>query len=412
MRTHCLHLRYADAVLRIMIASVCLSLPSTGIAQDRYQDARDKMVRDSVESEGITNRLVVQALRSVLRHEFVLAKDRRSAYVDTALPIGQKQTISPPFVVAYMTESLDPKPDDKVLEIGTGSGYQAAVLGEICKEVYSIEIVAPLAKSAAARLKKLGYSNIRTKHGDGYKGWPEHAPFDKIIVTCSPESVPQPLVDQLQEGGRMIVPLGERYQQAFYLFKKVDGKLVQEKLIPTLFVPMTGQSEKLRRTQPDPMDPRIVNGDFEIDANDDGRPDHWHYVRQAELIQDKPQSGSNCIRLTNEEPGRLSQFLQGRAIKGSRIGALEVSAWIRTRDVRFGQGRSDKAAIVVHFYDGIRREVGHAVIGPFRGTDNWQRYRKTILVPRNAHEMIFRVGLNGATGQLDVDALDMKYLKR
>ena len=150
------------------------------------------------------------------------------------------------------------------------------MLGEICKEVYSIEIVKPLAEAAGKKLKKLGYRNVKNKAGDGYKGWPEHAPFDKIIVTCSPESVPQPLVDQLKEGGKMIVPLGERYQQAFYLLKKVNGKLEKEQLIPTLFVPMTGKSEELRRNLPNPNSPRIINGDFEFDANDDGRPDNWH----------------------------------------------------------------------------------------------------------------------------------------
>ena len=192
----------------------------------------------------------------------------------------------------------------------------------------------------------------------------------------------------------------------------MKGKLERERLIPTLFVPMTGRSEKLRRTQPDPADPRIVNGDFERDSNKDGRPDNWHYVRQAKLITDAPQSGAHAIRLANEEPGRLSQLLQGRAINGSRIGAMQVSAWIRTKDVRSGAKKSEQAAIVFHFYDAIRREVGQGVIGPFRGSDNWQRYRRTINVPKNAREMVIRLGLNGATGQLDVDAFEMKHLKR
>lgn len=412
MKRHSREIAGYRTAVALALFGVLVLPPTSPAAQDRYASSRNAMVRDAVEAEGITDPLILQAMRTVPRHEFVLAKDRRYAYVDKAIAIGQKQTISPPFIVAYMTQVLEPKPTDRVLEIGTGSGYQAAVLGEICKEVYSIEIVEPLAKSAAKRLEQLGYSNVKTKAGDGYKGWPEHAPFDKIIVTCSPESVPQPLVDQLKEGGRMIVPLGQRYQQVFYLFRKVDGKLEQEKLIPTLFVPMTGKSEELRRTQPDPMDPKIVNGDFELDSNEDGRPDNWHYVRQAKLVSDSPQSGEYCIRLTNKEPGRLSQFLQGRAIRGSSIKALEVSAWVRTKDVRFGNRPIDRAAIVLHFYDPIRREIGHAVIGPFRGTDNWQRYRKTVLVPKNAYEVIVRVGLNGATGQLDVDALEMQYLKR
>lgn len=392
------------------LLTACTAAPI--FSQDRYASARENMVRDVLEGEGITNKSVLRAMRTVPRHEFVLARDKRRAYVDTALAIGNKQTISPPFIVAYMTQTLDPKPEDRVLEIGTGSGYQAAVLGEICKEVYSIEIVEPLAKTTGKRLKELGYRNVTTKAGDGYKGWDEHAPFDKIIVTCSPESVPQPLVEQLKEGGRMIVPLGERYQQTFYLFKKVDGKLERERLIPTLFVPMTGRSEKLRRTQPDPADPRIVNGDFERDSNEDERPDNWHYVRQAKLISEDVQSGAKAIRLSNAEAGRLSQMLQGRAINGARISAMQIGAWIRTKDIRSGSKKSEQAAIVFHFYDSIRREVGQAVIGPFRGTDNWQRYRKTINVPKNAREMVIRLGLNGATGQLDIDAFEMVYRKR
>lgn len=396
------------AVLGIL-ATACVRINAQD--DDKYTKLREAMVRNDLEAEGIDNKLVLKALRSVKRHEFVLSRDRKRAYLDTAIAIGQKQTISPPYVVAYMTQCLDPKPEDKVLEIGTGSGYQAAVLGEICQEVFSIEIVEPLAKSAAKRLKKLGYRNVNTKAGDGYKGWAEHAPFDKIIVTCSPESVPQPLVDQLREGGRMIIPLGERYQQAFYLLKKVNGKLEREQLIPTLFVPMTGRSEELRRELPTPNQPRIVNGDFERDSNGDKRPDNWHYVRQAEICDDAPQSGSKCIRITNEEPGRLGQLLQGTAINGRMIQAMQISAWIRTKNVR-SQGRFGQAAIVFHFYDPIRRDLGQVVIGPFRGTDNWNRYRKTIPVPKNAKEMVIRLGLNGATGQLDIDQFEMKYIKR
>src|SRR5262249_14748693 len=161
---------------------------------------------DYIEREGVTNPLVLASMRQVPRHEFVLTGYRKDAYFDTALPIGEKQTISPPYVVAYMTEVIDPRPQDRVLEIGTGSGYQAAVLANIVKEVYSIEIVESLGRSAAERLHRLKYNNVKTKVGDGYLGWPEHAPFDKIIVTCSPENVPKPLIDQLKEGGRLLVP--------------------------------------------------------------------------------------------------------------------------------------------------------------------------------------------------------------
>lgn len=163
--------------------------------------ARERMVKMAVTDVGVTTERVVEAMRRTPRHEFVPQAERSKAYLDMALPIGEGQTISSPFIVAYMTESLDPQPTDKVLEIGTGSGYQAAVLSGLVKEVYSIEIVESLGLQAAKDLERLGYENVHTKVGDGYLGWPEHAPFDKIIVTCSPDQVPTPLVEQLREGG-------------------------------------------------------------------------------------------------------------------------------------------------------------------------------------------------------------------
>jgi protein-L-isoaspartate(D-aspartate) O-methyltransferase len=161
-----------------------------------------------------------------------------------ALPIGHSQTISPPFVVAYMTERLNPQPTDKVLEIGTGSGYQAAVLSPLVRDVYTIEIVEPLARKATKLLKRLHYDNVHVRAGDGYQGWPETAPFDAIIVTCAPERVPQPLVDQLREGGRMIIPVGRIEDQDLYLLQKKRGQVERRAVLPVRFVPMTGQGAK------------------------------------------------------------------------------------------------------------------------------------------------------------------------
>ncbi len=206
--------------------------------------ARERMVSDQLAAPGrdITNARVLAVMRQVPRHELVPERLRSQAYGDHPLPIGYDQTISQPFIVAFMTEKLEPKPTDKVLEIGTGSGYQAAVLAGLVSNVFTIEIVEPLARRAQADLKRLGYTNVMVRAGDGYKGWPEAAPFDAIIVTCAPEQVPQPLVDQLKEGGRMIIPVGTAGDQALYLLQKKEGRVEQRAVLPVRFVPMTGKS--------------------------------------------------------------------------------------------------------------------------------------------------------------------------
>jgi protein-L-isoaspartate(D-aspartate) O-methyltransferase len=192
---------------------------------------------------GITSARVLDALRRVLRHEFVPKGLRASAYDDNPLPIGFGQTISQPFVVAFMTQKLDPLPTDRVLEVGSGSGYQTAVLAELVKEVYTIEILQPLARRAETDLRRLGYTNIQLRFGDGYQGWPEAAPFDSIIVTCAPQAVPQPLIAQLKEGGKMIIPVGPLGHQQLVLLCKKEGRLEKHAVLPVSFVPMTGQAE-------------------------------------------------------------------------------------------------------------------------------------------------------------------------
>ena len=205
---------------------------------------RQRMVEQQLKPRGIKEERVLAAMAKVPREEFVPADARPSAYEDGPLPIGYDQTISQPYVVAFMTEQLRPKQSDRVLEIGSGSGYQAAILGELVAEVYTIEIVEPLAKSAEATLQRLGYSNVHIKVGDGYKGWSEEAPFDAIIVTCAPEKVPQPLVDQLKDGGRMVIPVGERFAQQLYLLEKKNGQLKESATLPVRFVPMLRERQK------------------------------------------------------------------------------------------------------------------------------------------------------------------------
>jgi protein-L-isoaspartate(D-aspartate) O-methyltransferase len=217
--------------------------PSSALDED---GARQRMVAEQLAGRDITRKDVLAAMGAVPRHEFMPAEVRSEAYDDRPVPIGYGQTISQPYIVAFMTEQLAPKPGDRVLEIGTGSGYQAAVLAKLVKEVYSIEIVEALGKRAAADLARFGFANVHVKTGDGYAGWPEFAPFDAIIVTCAPDHVPEPLVQQLKEGGRMIIPVGERVSQELYLLEKRDGKIVRRAVLPVRFVRMTGKAESAR----------------------------------------------------------------------------------------------------------------------------------------------------------------------
>ena len=209
-----------------------------------FAAAREQMVREQLAAPGrdIRNPRVLEAMGRIPRHEFVPADQRSRAYADHPLPIGHGQTISQPFIVAFMTEKLDPKPGDRVLEIGTGSGYQAAVLAALVKEVYTIEIVEPLARESTATLQRMGCTNVHVRAGDGYLGWPEAAPFDAIIVTCAPEHIPAPLAEQLKEGGRLIIPVGPQYEQQLYLLEKRDGKVQRRAVLPVRFVPMTGRN--------------------------------------------------------------------------------------------------------------------------------------------------------------------------
>ena len=212
---------------------VCCAKRSPGTRQ-----ARERMVA-AARANGVRDERVLSALAKVPREEFVPQDQRRHAYEDRSLPIGRGQRITQPSLVALMTDLLRIGPEDKVLEIGTGSGYQAAILAELTRNVYSIEIVPELASAARDRLKRLGYAAVEVRTGDGYQGWPECAPFDAIIVTCAPEKVPEPLVAQLKEGGRMVIPVGpEGGPQTLYLLEKRRGKLVTTAVIPVKFVPL------------------------------------------------------------------------------------------------------------------------------------------------------------------------------
>jgi protein-L-isoaspartate(D-aspartate) O-methyltransferase len=213
---------------------------------DIYSEKRRQMVNDQLISRGISDSNIIEAMLVVPRHRFVAQNLINHSYKDCPLPIGMGQTISQPYIVAYMTELLNLKKGDKVLEIGTGSGYQAAILAELGCEVYSIEIVEDLASRAQDILQNLGYKNIHFKKGDGYMGWKEHSPYDAIIVTAAPPEIPEPLTQQIKEGGKMVIPVGDYFQELILLKKTRDG-LKEKKVTPVSFVPMTGEAQKLTK---------------------------------------------------------------------------------------------------------------------------------------------------------------------
>jgi protein-L-isoaspartate(D-aspartate) O-methyltransferase len=380
-----------------MPASLCL-------AADAFQAQRMVMVQKYVAAEGIKNAQVLAAMRSTPRHEFISPENRQMAYFDMAIPIGHGQTISPPYVVAFMTEAIDPQPADRVLEIGTGSGYQAAVLSPLVQEVFTIEIVRPLGEQAAATLQRLRYDNVHTRIGDGYAGWPEEAPFDKIIVTCSPENVPPALVEQLKEGGQMVIPVGERFQQTLVRLTKVQGQLQREPLQETFFVPMTGSAEEQREILPDPEKPELVHGSFETTLQGTDQPAGWYYVREGAATADaQAPDGQHVVTFTNQTPGRSAHALQAFGVDGRRVRQLDVRCWVRGRQIRPGANRDHRAQVLVEFYADNRAAVGQANLGPWLGTFDWRLFQQRVDVPENARLAVVGIGLFGATGEIAFD---------
>jgi len=212
-------------------------------SNERYEE-RERMVRTQIEARGITNRNVIDAMLKVERHKFVPFSVASLAYDDSPLPIGFSQTISQPYIVAFMTQAVNPRKGDKILEIGTGSGYQAAVLAHIVDHVYTVEIVSQLGERAKKDLSAMGYTNVSVKVGDGYNGWPEHAPFDGIVVTAAPDFIPSPLFEQLKEGGKMVIPVGKPSSvQELLIVEKRNGKMVKRSVMSVRFVPFTREEK-------------------------------------------------------------------------------------------------------------------------------------------------------------------------
>jgi protein-L-isoaspartate(D-aspartate) O-methyltransferase len=394
LRTRC----FWAALLVALAGSTCAAQTA-----DEWAARRRLMVERDVATAGIKNAAVLAAMREIPRHEFVPAPVRPNAYFDMALPIGEHVTISPPFIVAWMTQELEPAASDRVLEIGTGSGYQAAVLSRLAREVDTIEINQVLAQRAGDTLARLGYRNVHVKHGDGYQGWPEKAPFDKIIVTCSPEKVPPALVDQLREGGRMVIPLGERYQQTLYTLVKQDGKLVTRSREPTFFVPMTGQAEARRTLVAQAGFTPLVNGGFERLLKP-GQPDNWYYVRQA-VVADGGAGGSGlCLAFANRVPGQNSQALQAIGVDGRVVSELAIDLSIKGEAIQPAKSYgSTGGQLVVSYFDENRSPAGQEVVGPWTGSFGWREVSGTVRVPRQARLAIVAVGLLGSTGRLWCD---------
>lgn len=231
----------------VLLTSLCfLLVAAVNILEDdkgNYSEQRWKMIKDQLVPRGISNSRVIEAMLKIPRHKFLPEHLGDYAYSDGPLPIGMGQTISQPYIVAYMTELLNLKKGDKVLEIGTGSGYQAAILAEIGCDVYTIEIVEILTLRAKKVLQNLGYNNIHFKVDDGYMGWEEHAPYDAILVTAAPPEIPEPLTEQLKEGGKMVIPVGDYFQELILLKKTREG-LKEKRVTPVRFVPMTGEAQR------------------------------------------------------------------------------------------------------------------------------------------------------------------------
>ena len=428
-RTECMHMptvsasrsgvRLIPTVAFFFLTFVGFVANAQSTAEDPFVKLRDQLVKDRIESAGVKNARVLRAMRETPRHEFVPRGLRGQAYLDMSLPIGDSQTISSPFIVAWMTETIDPQATDKVLEVGTGSGYQAAVLSTLVADVYTIEIVRPLGEKATEVLTDLGYKNVHVRVGDGFLGWPEETPFDKVIVTCSPESIPQPLVDQLREGGSMIIPVGERYQQTLYLLTKSNGELQRKALQPTLFVPMTGQAEATRKRQPDATNPAVVNGDFEFATGNETNVQNlpidtvagWYYGRQVRAIQGDAFEGKQFARFENQTPELSSHLLQGVPLDGREVTAIRLSGTVRTNDVKPGNQPDSLAALAISLYDEQRRDVGMFVIGPFRGTKEWKTHSRLIRLPPQTREAIVRIGLFGATGTADFDSVKVEAVR-
>jgi protein-L-isoaspartate(D-aspartate) O-methyltransferase len=391
---------------------VVLSQQVQSQTKNPFETLREKLVTNVLIPNGIKDPRVLKSMGTTPRHEFVPPIYKSQAYQDIAIPIGESQTISSPFIVAFMTQALNPQPTDKVLEIGTGSGYQAAILSPLVQEVYTIEIVEKLGLETTELLEKLSYTNVHCRIGDGFKGWEEHAPFDKIIVTCSPEDVPAPLVKQLKDGGLMVIPVGERYQQMLCLMRKSGDKLEKDELQPTLFVPMTGTAEDQRKVMP-PPNPVLLNVSFEVPLINNVFIPGWYYQFGCVVVQDNnAPDGGKAVEFRSNNGSVPSMLLQGVALDGSTVKKIKLGGWIATENVKFGADKEKSPSIAIQFFDANRNRVGYNFIGGgFKGTRNWKQEERIFSVPATTKEAIVSIGLFGAEGMARFDNISLETVR-
>jgi len=398
--------------MTLWIAAGAPRLESQQGKSESFESLREQLIKNVLVPNGIRDQRVLQSVGSTPRHEFVPKKLAHLAYQDIAIAIGESQTISSPYIVSLMTQSLDPKPTDKVLEIGTGSGYQAAILSPLVQDVYTIEIVEDLGQRTKQFLADMNYKNVHCLIGDGFKGWKEHAPFDKIIVTCSPEKVPEPLVEQLKEGGMMIVPIGERYQQMLFLMRKVDGKLEREALQPTLFVPMTGAAEDAREITPDPKNPKLENPGFEEQLIKGSRIPGWYYQFGCVVVQDaNAPTGKSVVEFRSDDANAPSMLLQGLALDGSVVKKIKLGGWITTENVKLGRNPEASPSIAIQYFDSNRTRIGFNHISGFKGSRKWKKEDEIFRVPPTTREVIVSVGLFGSVGMARFDDVFIEAVK-
>lgn len=400
--------------LFLATAALCFVAPQPAAAQSGMRElleARRIMVNEEIAAQGIENQKLLEAMREVPRELFIPLHKRDLAYLNVAITYGDGNVILPPLVTAHLIEKLDPQKNDKVLVIGAGSGYSTALISRMSREVYAVEIDRAVATTAEETLRSLKYTNVKLRVGDGFEGWKEHAPYQRIIVECSPDSVPRPLVDQLAEEGTLLVPTGSEFDQTMYLCKKVNGELTTLSLWPTLLVPMKGKAEELRSHSGLLRTPSILNGGFEeIVPSTKDVPTNWAYVRQGNVVEDSScPEGSHALSFVNVTRGVAATAIQAFPVDGKNVSELTLACKIWGKDIRPGQNRQQLPRMEVRFYDEKLRYVGGDWMGGWNMTFSWVKKDHVFNVPRPAKFAVLRIGLGGATGEIRFDDIRLEY---